>query len=93
MEPGREMNGKNTFVHYFLNLTSVSRLRMDGSSTLFPRCAFVPYSGSGKLQGICISETLPMLVTFPPRTVATFLEEQDGVMQSLSPRFGTTTVS
>jgi hypothetical protein len=54
---------------------------------------YVAYSGSGKLQGIYISETLPMLVTFRARTVATFLEEQDAVMQSLSPRFGATTVS
>ena len=48
---GGEMNGNNTFVHYFLNLTSVSRLRIGGSSTLFPRCVFVAYSGSGNLQG------------------------------------------
>ena len=93
MEAGREMNGKNTFVHYFLNLISVSRLRMGGSLTPFPRYAFIAYSGSGKLQGISISETPPMFVTFPARTVAAFLQEQDEVMQSLSPGFGPTTVS
>jgi len=52
MEAGREMNGKSNFVNYFLNLASVSRLRIGGSSTLFPQYAFVAFSGSGKLQGI-----------------------------------------
>ena len=34
-----------------------------------------------------------MLVTFPVRTVATFREEQDAVMQFFSQRFGPTAVS
>jgi hypothetical protein len=38
-------------------------------------------------------KNLPLLVAFPAHKVATFLGEQDEVMQFLSQRFGLTTVS